>query len=273
MSTVGAIARAILGPAVAALRHPRTVGLDVDAPESVLVHRDVILSKPLLRQVYAHWYGECLAAVAATTHLDLPMIELGCGASHVERYVPGVIKTDVVPQPNARIATDAEHLPFGDGGLRAIFMVGVFHHVPQPARFLAEADRALAPGGRLVMLEPTNGVLHRLMIRLFHPYEHFDGSVTEWTNPTTGRLSSANNALPWIVFERDRDRLAREFPRLRVRSIRRHTAIAYYLSGGLSYRAFLPAGLSPLVQFVDRAAARGGHGSGSMMTIDVERLG
>ncbi len=49
-----------------------------------------------------------------------------------------------------------EHLPFADGSAHAILYMKSFHHLPvtamQPA--IAEAARVLAPGGRLVVVEP-----------------------------------------------------------------------------------------------------------------------
>jgi hypothetical protein len=53
-------------------------------------------------------------------------------------------------------------------------------------------------------------------------------------------MSGANGALPWIVFERDRDRFEKEFPGLRLRSIRYHTPLRYLLSGGVSRRNLAP---------------------------------
>ena len=53
-------------------------------------------------------------------------------------------------------------------------------------------------------------------------------------------MSGANGALPWIVFERDRDRLNRLFPNLERDFVRYHTPLRYLLSGGVSYRQLMP---------------------------------
>src|SRR6185436_4617065 len=46
-----------------------------------------------------------------------------------------------------------EALPIGDGEVDVVLLVLVLHHVPDPARALAEAARVLKPGGHLVVLD------------------------------------------------------------------------------------------------------------------------
>jgi ArsR family transcriptional regulator len=46
-----------------------------------------------------------------------------------------------------------EALPIGDGEVDIVLLVLVLHHVPDPARALAEAARVLKPGGRLIVVD------------------------------------------------------------------------------------------------------------------------
>src|SRR4029079_4090534 len=46
-----------------------------------------------------------------------------------------------------------EALPIGDAEIDLVLLVLVLHHVPDPARALAEAARVLKPGGRLVVVD------------------------------------------------------------------------------------------------------------------------
>ncbi|HWE30215.1 MAG TPA: methyltransferase domain-containing protein [Polyangia bacterium] len=55
----------------------------------------------------------------------------------------------------ATVTADGALLPFADGGFDAVLIRDVLHHVPAPAAVLAEARRVLAPGGRLVLVEPN----------------------------------------------------------------------------------------------------------------------
>jgi len=49
----------------------------------------------------------------------------------------------------------AARLPFGDGSFDFVLIRDVLHHVPDPTGVIAEAHRVLAPGGRLVVIEPN----------------------------------------------------------------------------------------------------------------------
>jgi ubiquinone/menaquinone biosynthesis C-methylase UbiE len=100
--------------------------------------------------------------------VDGPCLEIGCGEGNnlvrlarrarcvgsdlfVEklRFAAGVV-------PGACFAAgDAAALPFRDASFRTVFVRDLLHHVPEPARVLAEAVRVLAPGGRLCILEPN----------------------------------------------------------------------------------------------------------------------
>jgi ubiquinone/menaquinone biosynthesis C-methylase UbiE len=62
---------------------------------------------------------------------------------------------------------DAEHLPFAEDTFDCVCSMGVLHHVPEPARAVAEIYRVLKPGGRLiVMFYHRHSALHGLNFRL-----------------------------------------------------------------------------------------------------------
>jgi len=109
---------------------------------------------------------ELLAPVAA--QLRSPCLEIGCGeGNNLARLAGGLACTgvDLFPRklafasrehPGARFAAaDATRLPFRDASFASVFVRDLLHHVPEPARAVAEAVRVLAPGGRLCVLEPN----------------------------------------------------------------------------------------------------------------------
>ena len=93
--------------------------------------------------------------------------------------------------------------------------IDVFHHLPDAQRFLSEAVRCLRPGGRIVMIEPANTVFARWVYTHAH-HEPFDPNVRDWVFKSSGPVSGANGALPWVVFCRDRAVFERRFPALRI---------------------------------------------------------
>lgn len=252
-------------------RHPLSSLAEIDSPEAISTHRTIIESKPIMRSVYRFWYSQFLSSVKETAKLDGPMIEIGCGASHLDKYIPDVVKTDCVPHSNIHQVVDASALPFADQSLRAIFVLNALHHFPNPAKFLGEAERCLKKGGRLVITEPSNSPIQKFMIKKFHPYEYFDESITDWVNSPHGRLSMANNALPYVIFDRDKEKLKTMFPKLKLKKSYRHTFMIYFASGGMSYRSFLPGILLPAIWLAESLGRLFVPFLGTEMTVVIEK--
>ena len=218
---------------------------DLDHPSTVALHRKIIASKPGLQRVYRFFYRKLIQEIP--TLRTGRLVEIGSGAGFLKTLLPAVLTSDVVPVNGLDFCFSAETMPFNDGSIDAFLMVDVFHHIPDTTAFLHEAKRCLVPGGRLIMVEPANTTFSRLIYRRFH-HEHFEPEA-DWGLEFKGPLSSANGALPWIVFVRDRfGRLAREHPGLSVLKTEIHSPLKYLLTGGLSFKSLAPG---PCIQAVD----------------------
>jgi SAM-dependent methyltransferase len=262
----------ILASVGSAWRHPMSKAIDVNDPNTVVIHRQIIQSKPILKQVYLDWYKDFVRAAKETESLGGAMLEIGCGHSFLEDLIPGIIKTDVELTPLAHRAMNAMKLDFSDGELRTIFMVHVLHHIYRPAKFFEEASRCLKPGGRLVMVEPSNNFSQRFLAKAMNHFEYFDDTVAEWENKDSERMTDANMALPYVIFIRDRERFNRQFPLPKVRRIYYHTALSYFVSGGLGYKSFLPSFCSPVVSAMETLCQPLMKKLGTTMTIEIERV-
>lgn len=172
--------------------------------------------------------------------MDGPVLELGSGAGFFKDYYAGeVISSEVFYCPSVQVVLNGQRLPFRDHCLRAIVMTNVLHHLPRVRVFFHEACRCLLPGGAIVMVEPwvsqwSSWIYAHLHTEPFLPEAH------AWEFPETRPLSGANDALPWIVFERDRRQFECEFDQLSIRSIQLLMPFCYLVSGGVSMRALMP---------------------------------
>jgi len=252
--------------------HPLSRGVNVNDAHAVERHRQILRSNALLRSVYLRWYQECMPAYEATKGLEGDIVEIGSGAGFLDEEIPGLIKTDVVRGPSIQKIVDAMNMDFEDEQLRAIFMIGVLHHLPFPSQFLAEAQRCLKRGGRLIMIEPNNSLIERVLCRVLDHYEYWDDSIGDWTNEAASRMTKANLALSWVILVRDRKRFEAEFPALKVLDIRYHTFLSYILSGGMSYRPFLPAFCLPAVKVIEALANPFMRNLGTLMTVEIEKV-
>ncbi|MGD8603485.1 MAG: class I SAM-dependent methyltransferase [Anaerolineales bacterium] len=224
------------------LAHPLTRGLDLDDPRTTELRREIILSKPFLRRVYQTWFDHLKKWVNPANHR---IVEIGSGASLSTQFFPDLITSDMFQLPWLSLVMNGLHLPFGPQSLDAIIMVNTFHHIPDPAGFMHEANRCLRPGGSVCMIEPWVTRWSRWVYTRLH-HEPFDPGVESWLLPDTGPLSSANGALPWIVFERDKRTLARKFEGWRAPEIRPIMPFSYLVSGGVSMRSLMPGWTYPL---------------------------
>jgi len=132
--------------------------------EFVSRHRKIWAARPELRSVYQDWFNQLLRCVDGLH----PIVEIGSGPGFFKEYFPCLISTDVVPSVYMDVLSDACSLPFRPGTVGAFVMVDVLHHLARPLEFVAEAARALRPGGRLAMIEPWITGPSYLLYRYFH---------------------------------------------------------------------------------------------------------
>jgi len=218
--------------------YPAMRGIDMDLPESVSSVSMMIQKKSFLRKIYIKWYTELAASIPM--NINGSVLELGSGAGFLKEFVPGLITSEILKIPGVDIIMDGHSLPFANSSLRAIVMVDVFHHLPCVESFLSEAGRCVKSGGVIAMVEPWCTTWSRFVYKYLH-HEPFLPETNEWSFPAGGALSSANSALPWIVFKRDRDVFMNTFRQWEIKGISLHTPFSYLISGGLSMRSFLPA--------------------------------
>ncbi len=241
---------------------------DLDDPNRTALHGELIKSKPFLRKIYQKWYSELMEQRGRSPGKQ---VEIGSGGGFLKEVLPEVITSDIMPVPGCDMVFSAEQMPFADGEVSTIMMVNVFHHIRRPTGFLEEAFRVLAPGGRIVMIEPANTAFSRLIYTRFH-HEDFD-TRAGWTIKGTGPLSDSNQALPWIIFERDRHKFETDFPGLRIEKIRYHTPFLYLVSGGLSYRSLLPGWAFGAIAGLERLLAGLNGRLALFQTITISKTG
>lgn len=223
------------------LAHPATRGLDLDDPATTAHRRAIILGKPFLRDIYRDWYAR-LAAVLPLG--DGAVLELGSGAGFFVDAVPQAITSDVVHCPFIDLVLDGRALPFRRGSLKGVVMTNVLHHISQPGRFLGEVASGVREGGVMAMVEPWLSPWSRFVYERLH-HESFDPEGAFEGFAGVGPLSDANGALPWILFQRDRDRFNAEWREWRIETVEPMMPFRYLVSGGVSMRALMPGWMTP----------------------------
>jgi len=208
--------------------------------------RRMIRQKPLIRRCYALWYEALLQDADSVPEAgrSAAVVELGSGSSFIKEIRPDVLTSDIVPGDHD-VVLDARVLPFRDGSVRALLLTHSFHHIPDVAAFLAEACRVLVPHGVISLIETSHTPFARWFFRTLHPEPYHD-RAEHWAFPAHHSMLDSNQALSWIVFVRDAQRLQAEFPALRLERSRYLPWFSYLASGGVNLRSIVPVALSPL---------------------------
>lgn len=221
--------------------------------ESLSDYRSIWARKPVLRAIYADLFDRMLAL-----RVPGPTLEIGGGVGGLKARAPDVFSSDIQHADWLDLVADAQVLPFGPETLSTIMMLDVLHHLEFPAKFFAQAQRVLKPGGRVVMIEPaiTPGssafyrFLHHEPVRMAADPLH-DGAP----DPTRDPYNS-NQAIPTLVATRDRARFHAAFPSLRIAKTEWFSFAVYPLSGGFKSWSLIPEAAAKPLLGVERVLER-----------------
>lgn len=232
------------------LTDPSLAGVEIGSPQWFAAQRQMIRDKPLIKRCYDLWYKLLLAdadSVVATTPLHV--VELGSGSSYIKSLRPEVITSDIAPGV-ADLVIDGRTLPFEDGSVKALLLTHVFHHIPDVGLFLDEAMRVLAPGGVISMVECANTAFGRFFFKRIHP-EPFDEKAVTWAFHSEGRMFDSNQALSYLVFQRDRAKFEAIYPMLKIEKHQYLPWLSYLLSGGVNLRNPVPRFMAKFIVSLD----------------------
>jgi len=102
------------------------------------------------------------------------MVELGFSVSSIDISSTAVAHAqERCPKANFRVASLDNELPFDDGAFAAVWCTEVIEHVFDVYRALAELNRVIRPGGRLVLTTPYHGLFKNMVITLLHFEKHY----------------------------------------------------------------------------------------------------
>jgi SAM-dependent methyltransferase len=192
----------------------------------------------------------------------LSILEVGSGTSPLKEFLPNVIASDVLDLDYFDLVFDCHDIDkldaIKDDSLDVITLTNVLHHLKSPIAFLNRAASKLKPDGKVIATEPFFSLLSTPIFRYLH-HEAIDLRITEpELKDLHGPLASANIALPWLIFFRQRDWLERLNEKYDVASlsVRSFTALSYMLTGGISRRIPMPGLLYRVMFATDLALSR-----------------
>jgi SAM-dependent methyltransferase len=230
------------------LSHPLTRGLDIDDAQTTELRKQIILKKPFLRKIYKQWYShikDSLPLIAG------PVLELGTGAGFLKNYITDLVASDIMPIKESDLTCNALQLPFAANSLRAIVMINVLHHMPDADVFFQEGHRCIKNKGVMIMIEPWVSTWSQIVYSNFH-HEPFDPGAKSWKLPPSGPLSGGNDALPWIIFNRDIEKFKQKHSYWTIKTVALGIPLNYLLSGGVSMRNLVPGWMYTPLAYIEK---------------------
>jgi len=216
-------------------------------------HAAALATHPMTRQLFREFHVRMRQLDARHLSGDGQRVELGSGVFPVKRTYGDVLASDVVPAPGIDVVLDAEAMDLPDQSVRCFYAQFVFHHLGHPSAFFRELQRVCVPGGGAVLIEPAAGPFAALLYKRLFSTETFDRSMLGWEAPVEDPMTGANQALSWVVFERDRARFEREHPSLRIVAHELSPSyLRYIASGGLNFPQLVPTRLGPALGLLER---------------------
>lgn len=122
--------------------------------------------KPVLRLAYRAFHQRIAAHIDPS--LSGRIVELGSGIGNIRDVIPGVVRTDLFPNPWIDQVENAYALSFRDNELSHLILFDVFHHLRHPRTALQECRRVLQPRGRAILFEPYVSLAGRLVYGPLH---------------------------------------------------------------------------------------------------------
>src|SRR5881398_1103443 len=208
----------------------------------------------------------------------LSILEVGSGTSPLKQFLPNIITSDVLNLDYLDLVFDCHEIDkldaIKDNSIDVVTLTNVLHHLKSPISFLNRAASKLKSGGNVIATEPFFSVLSTPILKYLH-HEPVDFRVSEpELSDVQGPLASANIALPWLIFFREREWLQRLNENFDVATLstRPFSALSYMATGGISHRLPMPHFLYRTLFPMDLAFSRYfPHTCASFFTVTLTR--
>lgn len=240
---------------------------ELNDPNRIHELKNIIQKKPVLYKIYIDYYL-FFKNILTQCPLQGRAIELGSGAGFIKKFIPEMITSDYLSYEGIDQVIDATNLPYEQNAVKFIGMINVLHHIANAEKFFSEAQRVLKPGGKIAIIDQHHGWFSRWILKYAH-HEPYLPNASSWAFETTGPVSGANGALAWIIFQRDRHKFEKLFPKLEIIRYEPHTPLQYWLSGGLKKWNLIPSWAFGLIKALDKLLIYVSSQFGSFVNIEI----
>lgn len=177
------------------------------------------------------------------------ILEIGSGTSPLKLFYSNVITSDIMDLDYLDMVLDCHAIDncdeIGRESFDIIVVTNVLHHLKDPLLFILKAVDKLKQNGYFILTEPYFSTVSRLIYeKIHHEFSSFDIPEPQLSK-IDGPLSSANQALPYMIFFGNRgwDAPLKSAYKYDVSAARYFSSLSYMMTGGISRKLPIPFGL------------------------------
>lgn len=204
---------------------------------------------------YFHKFMVDCAGLPSRFPVSWSGLEVGCGITPMKDNFSNVIASDVMETPCCDFVIDGTSLGQVGSSFDAIFAVNSFHHISDKREFLLQCSLLLSPGGKLIILEPSDTFLSSIVYPRLFASETYCKAAPLASLKTSDPEYGANQAASYICFIRERDAFLDGLGYKVVSHKYCRNWLSFLLSGGTNFPVLAPHSLikflenrGPLVQ-------------------------
>ena len=195
-----------------------------------------------------YWYGQLYYKLFH----EIPelkakrILEIGSGTSPLKLFYPQVITSDILRLDYVDHFLDCHMIDrysaIQDHSIDIICLTNVLHHLLDPIRFLCNATKKLKNQGEVFLVEPFFSVVSYAIFKMLH-HEQINFKICyPGLDRVNGPLSSANQAIPYMIFFRReswKSRLSNYYDMSRT-ELNFFSSLSYMMTGGISRKFSIP---------------------------------
>ena len=207
-------------------------------------NRKIWKKKKLIREIYSNYFRMLINEKKKGS-----ILEIGSGMGNIKKIEKDVITSDLFKNINIDKVEDIYNLSFKSNKIDNIIFIDVLHHIEFPKNAFEEMHRILKKNGRVVMLEPSMGLIPRLIFKLFHHEPNgFNFKLNWFKKKNITKRYFAAQSIPWRLFVLKEKKLTN----FKIRKISLFSDFKYLASGGFSHKSFYPYSSLYFIKLLDK---------------------
>ena len=208
----------------------------------------IIKQKEILIKIYRDYYKDLYNNIYKPE--EGKNLEIGSGPSFIKSIIKDCITSDAFYDEDLDRKENVYKLNFQNDEISNLLMIDVFHHLQYPMAALKEMNRVLEKKGRVIMIEPSMGLLPRIIFSLFHKEPNgFNFFISNKEVVKNDIKFFAAQSFPFRIFYKKELNFSKYFKLIKIEN---KSDFSFLGSGGFSFPAMYPNFCYKFIKVMDK---------------------